>query len=118
MPPPGFFRIPCRNLSTKIIPRCLEQFPHELCNISILHPCSTQPHLYLRSVKVFRLHFLKILHVRRILREAFCIIFCCAQLFPYIAGKIFVRRLPLFCHRVFKDYPGKFPCGFLLRFPA
>ncbi|GFI45035.1 hypothetical protein IMSAGC019_00345 [Lachnospiraceae bacterium] len=118
MPSPGLPGISCLNLSPKIISRCLEQFPHELCDISIFHPCGAQPHFYFRSVKILWLHFLKIFHIKGIFRMIFCITLCNTQFFPDIAGKVFVRCLPFFRHRVLKDYSGKFLCDFLLRFPT
>ena len=42
----------------------------------------------------------------------------CLQLLPHISGQVFIRGLPAFCHRVFKDHPGQFLRHFFLCFPG
>ena len=94
-------------------------FFHELLDIIPIDPCGTKAHINLRSVQIFRLCLSQIFRIYRKGRVRSRSQFCHAELFPDIAGQIFISRHPA-CfftalrHRVFENDTMQFLLDFFI----
>ena len=101
------------------IERRFKGFFHKLLDIIPIDPCGTKAHINLRCIQVFRLRLSQILHVHRKSRVRSRSQFCHAELFPDIAGQIFISRHPA-CfftalrHRVFENDTMQFLLDFFI----
>ena len=101
------------------IKRRFKCFFHELLDIIPTYPCGTKTHINLRCIQVFRLCFLQIFCVHCKGRVRSRSQFCHAELFPDIAGQIFISRHPaiflaVLRHRVFENDTMQFLLDFFI----
>ena len=78
------------------VKRRLKGFIHELLEYLFVYPGAADADFNLAGVQVFGLRLFQRLHVDVEIRVPLCRTLCLAQLLSYIAGEIFIRRLPAF----------------------
>ena len=101
------------------IKRRFKSFFHKLLDIIPIDPCGTKAHINLRRIQVFRLRLSQTFRVHCKGRVRGRSQFCHAELFPDIAGQIFISCYPAgflaaLRHRVFENDTVQFLLDFFI----